>query len=389
MSGHRHKGALPAAVVEIARRRGVVTRLELADELNVTPATITNVVKRLLRDGLLEEAGRRESTGGKPAGLLRVNAASRCALGIEVGFTSLTAVATDLNGEMRGQTALPLGPGEPRDAAAVTAAIRHFLDAIGVATSQIVGVGVAAPPEGVSRGADWARGVLVSRLESEVRRPVVAMDEATCAAVGEYWTGGAGQSRFATVYMSHLVTASFMEQGRSFGSPARGSIGHVSVDPGGVRCPCGSRGCLDLIASPDAVVRDVMHQPPLRRSLGIEGTADSVTRDFARICRAAVTGDARAAALIERAAEALGWVIVDLAAMLGLDAVFLAGPGFTYAGALYERTVQDLAAAVVGPLSAAPPLRVTLSGLGMDAAALGAASLATKATLREVAAQAS
>lgn len=384
MARNRHPGELPASVLDIARRRGTVTRLELAEELSVTPATITNVVKRLLRDGLLTEDGHRDSTGGKRASILRVKADSRFAIGIGLGFTSLTAVLTDFQGRMVGQTALPLNPYDPADHPSLSAGLDRFLRAMEIERSDVVGVGLASRPSEAG-GFDPEVAQVAVRLEAHLGLRVVARDEAACAAIGESWSGGADEDiRFATIYMAEHFTASVMDGGRLVGSPSRGSIGHMSVDHGGPACPCGSRGCLNVLASPSALVQRASARPRLRSELQLDGGSLHRRSDFAKLSRAAVGGHADALTVVEEAAEMIGWVVVDIAALLGLDAVYLAGPGFTGAGAVYERVVRETTRTVAGPAHR-DPVRVQLSLLDQDAAALGAASLATQATMTQVA----
>lgn len=376
-------GALPGAVLEITRRRGTVTRIELADELGVTPATITQIVRPMLRDGLLAEIGYRESTGGKRPRVLAVIGKARYAIGISYGFQFATTVLTDLNGEMVGASLAPVPPAGVPSAETVVRDVRSFIDAMGVARADLVGVGLSAN----SGDPDRAIERLGSSVAGALALPVVCADAAACAALGEYWTGDVDETtRFATVYLADHLSAGFIDAGHSIALVGRG-FGHMSVDHLGAQCRCGSRGCVDLVASPAGVVAAALAQGGLSDELGLSGDPARRRQDFDLVAAAAVQGHRAARSLIEASARAIGWSIVDMAALLGLHRVFLAGPGFAIAGALYERVIHETTAGVT-VLDGAEALEVRLSHLDIEAAALGAATSAMRAAMPDVAATA-
>src|SRR5205085_10662518 len=77
------------------------SRVELASRTGLTPQAISKIVVRLLADGLVEEAGRGASTGGKPRTLLRLCPDAVCAVGVELDRQETTVLLTDLVGEVR------------------------------------------------------------------------------------------------------------------------------------------------------------------------------------------------------------------------------------------------------------------------------------------------
>ena len=96
--------------------------------------------------------------------------------------------------------------------------------------------------------------------------------------------------------------------------------------------------------------------------------------DYVKIARAAAAGDNRAYQLIRQSADYLGSTLVSIINLLDLDQIILAGPGFSLVGQIYA----DAAAEQLTRHSWARSIhavRVGLSSMGNDAAALGAASL--------------
>ena len=89
-----------------------------------------------------------------------------------------------------------------------------------------------------------------------------------------------------------------------------GEIGHVTVDPDGPTCPCGSTGCLERYAGKEAILTSAGLAPS-------SAPADLV--------RAARSGDARAQDAVGRAAWALGVALAGVINVLDIPAVVLGG----------------------------------------------------------------
>lgn len=91
-----------------------------------------------------------------------------------------------------------------------------------------------------------------------------------------------------------------------------GEIGHVIVEPGGELCRCGSRGCLEAVASPAAVVRKISKTSPVR----------NIREVSALVAR----GDRAASEVLAAAGEALGLVLWNLSAIVGPARLIIFGP---------------------------------------------------------------
>jgi glucokinase len=93
---------------------------------------------------------------------------------------------------------------------------------------------------------------------------------------------------------------------------AAGEIGHISVDPQGVLCGCGGRGCLETFASEPWLA----NRYTMAAGKAIPGT---------EVIRAAASGDAAAVRIWNEAIGALGWSIGTAAALLDCELVLVAG----------------------------------------------------------------
>ena len=52
-----------------------------------------------------------------------------------------------------------------------------------------------------------------------------------------------------------------------------GELGHITVNPNGVRCGCGNHGCLETLATDTALVRLISEKDGISRSLNEVATA--------------------------------------------------------------------------------------------------------------------
>ncbi|WP_256090626.1 ROK family transcriptional regulator, partial [Actinacidiphila rubida] len=116
-------------------------RPELAERAGLTPQAVSKITARLRAEGLVEEAGRLPSTGGKPGTGLRLAAGSRYAVGVHLDGETVTAVLTDLAGRTVAQRSAPLALDRPvaDGLAAITAQVREIA---ALASGPVLGVGV-------------------------------------------------------------------------------------------------------------------------------------------------------------------------------------------------------------------------------------------------------
>jgi len=376
-----------SAILDVIRAAGTISRVELTRATGLTAATISTVVRRLLDEGLVVEAGRAESTGGKPRMLLQLDPAARFAVGVHLDHAGITYVIANLGGQVVARWRRPgAGSDDPRDVVAgIAAEISATVDRVGVDPARLLGVGVVSPgPLATSTGMTlappvmrhWADFPLADALEDAVGVPVLLDNDATASALGEYWSGGVPTGAVcAALYMGSGVGAGIIVDGTVYRgrSSNAGEVGHVCVDVDGPVCWCGSRGCVEAVAGPAAVVARAVEA-------GVELPGRSVTEDFAALARAAARGDEVPVRLLAQSARYLAAAAQALANVLDLDLVVLTGASFAHAGSLYLPIVQErLTEAFFA--RATHDVRVTISSHASEAAAVGGAALVLQAEL--------
>lgn len=378
-------GLNQSRVLDAVRRSDGVSRVELAEQTGLTAQTVSNIVRRLLEDGLVLEDGRATSRGGKPATVLRLNAGAYYAVGMHIDPASTTLVVTDLAGQVvaRARRRTPSSQGPRRVIDALSRSVRAIVAQASV-PDRILGLGVATPgPLGTGGGAvtpphlpGWRSVPLREALAEGTGLEVVIDNDATAATIGERWAGGQERSSdMAFVYVGTGVGGGLVLDGRVYrgGSLNAGEIGHVTVDPRGPSCPCGNRGCLETYIAPHAVAADAAR----RRGEGSvdfqRGQARTVAA-YRRVCREAQAGDPVALEVVGAAGRRLGEAATTLLNLVDVPLVVLGGWGMSHVGDLYGAELLS----AVSERSIARSMRrvrVETSSIGEDVGAIGAASL--------------
>jgi predicted NBD/HSP70 family sugar kinase len=389
----RLKGASSAdtrsAILDLIRSSGQVSRIELSEKSGLTEATISKIVRTLIVDGLVIEAGYAESTGGKRPVLLELNVASRYALGVSLDYARISLVLCDISGKtLHSHAVAGAGVSKPQSVIdRVAREISRFLVRHKVDRSDVIGIGVSGAGRlDASGGAlrssrqtgEWEEFAIEAALGEATNMPVILENDANCAALGEFWSGRVSTAHdFATIYMATGIGCGIVINGDVYrgASSNAGEIGHLSLDIDGPECFCGSRGCVEVMATPVAVVRNARDDHALWERLGLrEREGEDIRSSFATIAAAAMTGDHDAESLVRQSAKYVATAVLGLTNIFDLDRVYLAGPGFATAGPMYLDVVRD----VLGRLAfmrKVHSVAVEMGETGPGAAARGAASV--------------
>ncbi|MFE4922032.1 ROK family protein [Streptomyces sp. NPDC056661] len=240
-----------------------------------------------------------------------------------------------------------------------------------------VGIGSAGPVD-ASAGTvspvnvpGWRDFPLVERVRKAVGGlPVELVGDGVAMTAAEHWLGAArGYDNALCLVVSTGVGGGLVLGGKLHPGPSgnAGHIGHISVDLDGDLCPCGSRGCVERIASGPNIARRALQggwQP------GPDGDATA-----AAVAAAARAGHPVAIASFERAAQALAAGIAATATLVEID-IAVVGGGVAGAGevlfAPLRRALRSYAT-----LSFVQQLTVAPAVMGTDAGLVGAAAAAT------------
>lgn len=369
-----------AVVLDTIRRRGEISRVELAQRTGLTAQTMSNIVRALIEDGLVTENGHAPSTGGKRRVLLKVAADAYSSVGLHLDPERITGVLLDMAGgvRMRSTRRLPDGATPQAAASALARTLQQLVRRSGIDESRVLGVGLAVPGplDSAHRQvlsppnlAGWGAVPLADIVAERAGLPVVMDNDATAAAIGERWAGGEHRTgSFVYVYWGTGVGIGVVldDQVHRGVSNNAGEIGHLNSG-GGRGCHCGRRGCLETHCSMHAIVADW-------RSAGGEPDSASTAQAYEQLARRADEGDAVASKVLRAAATKLGQALASVVSVLDVDRVVLGGPALRHASDLVRTQVSKVLSKQVWAPEVRP-VQVTPALIGEDAGAIGAASL--------------
>ncbi|MGW1718622.1 ROK family protein [Streptomyces sp. NPDC002156] len=239
-----------------------------------------------------------------------------------------------------------------------------------------VGIGSAGPVD-ASAGTvspvnvpGWRGYPLVERVRAVTGGlPVELIGDGVAITAAEHWQGAArGHDNALCMVVSTGVGGGLVLNGRLHPGPTgnAGHIGHISVDLDGEPCACGSRGCVERIASGPNIARRALAD-------GWQPGPDGDT-SAAAVAESARAGDPVAVASFARAAQALAAGIAATATLVEIDVAVIGG-GVGKAGDVLFTPLRA-ALKTYATLSFVQRLEIVPAQMGTDAGLVGAAAAA-------------
>lgn len=216
---------------------------------------------------------------------------------------------------------------------------------------------------------------LAAALESELQWPAILENDANAASVGEMWMGaGRGRKSIIMITLGTGVGGGIILDGKLWRGVdgSAGELGHIGIEPfGGVPCPCGSRGCLEVYASATAIVRMTRETRPRYPNSPLH-TSEELTA--AAIYESGIKGDELALEVFRRMGIYLGVGLASLINIFNPETIILGG-GVAAGWDLFIQHVKEQVAERAFPVPARRA-EIVRALCGDDAGLLGAAQIA-------------
>ena len=294
---------------------------------------------------------------------------------IDIGGTKIAAGLVDAAGELLARHERPTPAAEPMTAVEDLLAALMAEPAWAEATA--VGIGSAGPIDAAKGTVSplnihaWRDFPLAARVADRTGLPVTLAGDGVAMAAGEHWRGAAkGRENVLCMVVSTGVGGGLILGGRLRPGPSgnAGHVGHMCVELDGPPCPCGARGCVEVIASGTAIAARAVSEGWQRPGGGAPSEATA-----AEVADSARAGDPIALASFDRSAKALAAAIAGTAALVDMEAAVIGG-GVAKSGELLFGPLREHLKEYAR-LSFTRDVTVHPAALGGDAGLIGAAAL--------------
>ncbi len=368
--------------------QGGYSRASLAREVGLSRAAVSTIVNELLARGIVREAERVSTGGGRPPIRLEINPGGGLVAGVDIGVTHVALVLADFSGAVLAERREPLNvmDGPEICLRQVNAHLQVLLAAQGVSLEDIAAFGVGVPgPVSQETGKviappimpGWEGFPVRDTLQTLWGRPVLVGNDADLGALGEWVYGaGRGATHLAYVKVGSGVGAGFIFNGEIYRGAEgyAGEIGHITLMKDGPVCTCGNRGCLEALAGGTAIARQA--QDAVRRGLPTRLDAiqpvESITARH--VAQAAQMGDLVSQQIIVQAGHYLGIAIANVINLLN-PGVLVIGGGVSQMGDLLLEPIRHTARERSLP-GAAHGVRIVSAVLGVRSSGMGAVAYA-------------
>lgn len=362
-------------VLNYVREREPISRATIAKETALQRSTVSAIIDSLQNEGLVEEIGAGESTGGRPPTLLRLRTAGAIAIGVSVTPSHITVATCDLAGRILKQCEFPIDPDYKQTFGQIIDCINDYKGQDGSAIES-VGVslpGLIDPSTGTAIYVPyfhWRDLPAANIISAGTSLPVTIDNDANAVALAELWFGRpevTDMRDFILILVAEGVGTGIIIDGQVYRGErgAAGEFGHMIVGTDApVACSCGNYDCWEAFSCEGAAVARYVYLSG--------GTDNHLPVDFPTLVDRALAGEANAKQALVETAHYLGIGISNLVVGFSPEVVVVGGE-IARAWPLIEGKLGETIERSVR--RGLPSARILASTLGKEPTLMGALSL--------------
>ena len=260
-------------------------------------------------------------------------------IGVDLGGTNLRIAAIGTDGQLLEKVNL-----STKVALSPDHVIGEMCDTIQRLSGQyrsggaLLGAGIGIPgiidlEAGVVRKSanlpNWSGYPVRDAIQRRLGTRICMDNDAKLAALGEQWLGAArGVDDMAMITLGTGIGGAIVLGGKIFHgmNGMAGEFGHITIDPDGVSCGCGNRGCAERYASATGIVRMAREAIESGKAPELAKAASSGEEFSAKsLYDLAIQGDEAAQQIFRRFGRALGMMLADIVNVLNLDMYVIGG----------------------------------------------------------------
>lgn len=243
------------------------SKQDIASDLSLSLPTVHQNLTELMEAGLVRRDGTHKSTGGRRAIRLTIAENARFAVGVSITENRLRFQAVNLRmQEIAYKKTRRFAIEEIDDVGRLLAdELEVFLDEYGLNRNKLLGVGIAVPAVFDAESEEIAlaptlrfKDISLHKITQHLEYPSYVSNDATSGGYAEWFTQPAQRS-MAYLSLENGVGGAVLLKGAPYEGDNRrsGEFGHMCVQPNGLPCKCGKRGCLEAYCSATRISDDL------------------------------------------------------------------------------------------------------------------------------------
>lgn len=362
-------------VLTYVRDRAPISRAEIARETALQRSTVSAIIDDLHMDGLIEEIGTGDSSGGRKPTMLKLRTGIPAAIGVDITPRRTTVALADLAGKVLQKEIFPTSP----DADYMSKQIIKRVAKYALENENLnLEVGISVP--GIADQTKgkvlyipyfkWSNWDIAKQITDKTNLPVSVDNDANAIALAELWFGediNRKKRNFITVLVADGIGTGIIFDGQVYrgNKGAAGEFGHMIVGENApVECSCGSHDCWEAHASEKAII--------CRYQNLINHSSKNGDVTMKQLIELANKGDAKAVQAFKQSARYLGIGISNLIIGFSPQAVIVSG-NIVKVWDLVKGELESLAERSVR--QRLPEVPIQASSLGDSPTLLGSLSL--------------
>jgi N-acetylglucosamine repressor len=360
------------SILNVIKTHGPIARADIADLTHLSPAAVTGLTAELIEDGLIVEKQEGASRGGRPPILLALDSEAVYVVGIKLAEEHAALALANLNSDIVAKDVIQLAERDPDCISDQLAqGVRGLLRTMQVSAGRLLGVGVglagiidaAAGICRVSPHNGWREVPFAKLLEDRLDCLVYLDNNVNSLTLMEKLYGAGQHARdFLVVTIGRGIGMGIVANGHIYRGAhgGGGELGHVVIDPDGLLCNCGNRGCLETFVA----------EPWLLRRANLNGL-NVTTPD--ELLAAAQADHPVGRDVLEKAGCLLGQTMANLVNLFNPELIIVSGEGVRMGEFIFQPMREAMQRHMFAQLADGLALRI--EPVSDDAWARGAASL--------------
>lgn len=363
-------------VLTYVRDRAPISRAEIARETALQRSTVSAIVDDLQLDGLIEEIGTGDSTGGRKPTLLKIRTGIPVAIGVDITPRYTTIALADLAGQVLKENTFPTSPDADYMSEQIIKKVTKY--ALEYSNHNLeVGITVPGIADPTTKKVlyipyfQWSNWDIAEQITNKTNLRATVDNDANAIALAELWFGeeiNRKNRNFITVLVAEGIGTGIIFEGEIYRGDkgAAGEFGHMIVGENApVECSCGSRDCWEAHASEKAII--FRYQNQIKK-----GVSKNEEISIKQLIKLANSGNKEAVQAFKESARYLGIGISNLIIGFSPQAVIISG-NIVGVWELIKGEIECLAERSVR--RGLPEIMIRASSLGDSPTLMGALSL--------------